>query len=190
MSPIVIILIVLAVIVLWFMSSYNGLVRLRQMVQEAFSGMDVYMKKRYDLVPNLVESVKAYAKHEEETFAAVTNARSAAMGASGSDDAEVRAKAEGALSGALGRLIAIAEAYPELKANEQFINLQNQLQTLENDIAQSRSYYNGAARQLNTKCETFPTVIIANMFGFKQAKYFELENAAEERQAVKVDFSK
>lgn len=174
---------IILVIVIWFISAYNGLIKLRNMVREAFSTMDVYLKKRYDLIPNLVETVKGYAKHEESTLEKVIAARNMAVNAS---TAEERIAGENALSGTLKTLFAVAEAYPDLKANTGFIDLQGQLQKLEDEIASSRKYYNAIVRDYNTKTETFPRVIVAGMFGFKREPLFEI--AGEERQNVKVSF--
>ena len=148
-----IILAVVVIIVLWFIASYNGFIRLRNMVREAFSTMDVYMKKRYDLIPNLVETVKGYASHESSTFEKVISARNAAASAK---SIEARVEGENALSGTLKSLFALAEAYPDLKANTNFLDLQKQLQLVETDIASSRKYYNAVVRDFNTKTEVFP----------------------------------
>lgn len=180
-------LIILAiVIVLGFIlvSIYNGLIRLRNMVEEAFSTMDVYLKKRYDLIPNLVETVKGYASHESETLEAVIAARNKAVSA-GTDEA--RLQAEGDLSQVMGRLFALTESYPDLKANVNFMDLQQQLKAIETEIAQSRKYYNGTVRTYNTKREVFPNNIFAGMFGFTKKPLFEVTNEVE-RENVKVSF--
>jgi LemA protein len=166
---------------------YNTLVRQRQMVEEGWSGIDVQLKRRFDLIPNLMETVKGYMAHERETLEAVTNARAAVQGAQGTGPEE-RAKAEGALSAALGRLIAVAEAYPDLKANTTFLEFQQALQTVEDEIQMSRRYYNGAVRNLNVTVESFPSNIVANLFRFIKAQYFELDDAGE-RQAPQVKFT-
>ncbi len=176
-------IIVLAVIALWVIGAFNKFVKLRNIVEEAFSTMDVYMKKRFDLIPNLVETVKGYASHEKGTFESVTKARTAIQEASTVED---RMEAENMLTGTLRTLFAVAEAYPELKANENFMDLQGQLQTVEVDIANSRKYYNATVKEYNTKTEMFPSNIIANIFGFKRKPMFEVEEA--ERQNVKVEF--
>jgi len=173
----------IVIILLWAVSSYNGLVKLRNMVREAFSTMDVYMKKRYDLIPNLVETVKGYAAHEAGTLEKVIKARNSAATAT---TIEGRIEGENALTGTLKSLFALAEAYPDLKANTNFMDLQGQLQTVEVDIANSRKYYNAVVRDYNTKIETFPSVIVASMFGFKQETMFEINSA--ERENVKVQF--
>jgi LemA protein len=157
---------------------YNDLVSKRQLVQEGWSGIDVQLKRRTDLIPNLMETVKGYMGHERETLEAVTQARAAAT-AGANAGPEERAKLEGALSGALGKLLAIAEAYPDLKANTTFLEFQGALQTVEDEVQLSRRYYNGATRNLNTSVESFPQNVLANMFKFEKAEYFELENEAD-----------
>jgi LemA protein len=157
---------------------YNSLVSNRQMVREGWSGIDVQLKRRTDLIPNLMETVKGYMAHERETLDAVINARAKATSAAASGP-EARAKAEGELSSALGRLLAIAEAYPDLKANTTFLEFQAALQSVEDEIQMARRYYNGAVRNLNIQVESFPSNIVANTFKFEQAEYFELENEAE-----------
>jgi LemA protein len=169
---------ILVAIGLCVMAMYNGLVRLRQMVKEAWSGIDVQLKRRADLIPNLVETVKGYATHEKDTFREVTEMRTRAQSVPAGDIAG-RAAAEGMLGAALGKLMAVAEAYPDLKANENFRDLQGSLETIESEIQMSRRYYNGSARELNTKVESFPSNFVANTFNFKQVSYFELENAAD-----------
>lgn len=165
---------------------YNGLVKNRQMVEEGWSGIDVQLKRRTDLIPNLLETVKGYMTHERETLEAVTNARAAATSVANGTP-EQRAAAEGQLSSALGRLIATAEAYPDLKANTTFLEFQEALQTVEDEIQMSRRYYNGAVRNLNIQVESFPSNFIANAFKFIKAQYFELENEAD-RQVPNVKF--
>jgi len=157
---------------------YNGLVKNRQMVEEGWSGIDVQLKRRTDMIPNLMETVKGYMTHERETLEAVTNARAAATSAANGTP-EQRAAAEGQLSGALGRLIATAEAYPDLKANTTFLEFQEALQSVEDEIQLSRRYYNGAVRNLNVMVESVPSNFIAGPFRFQKAQYFELDNAAE-----------
>ncbi|MGV8914574.1 MAG: LemA family protein [Kaistella sp.] len=173
------ILIILAVIVIFFfygISIYNRLVKLRTMVQEAWSSIDVMLKKRHDLIPNLIETVKGYATHERETFDSVTRARAAAMSA---NSIEEKQAAEKNLSQAMMNLNAVAEQYPDLKANTNFLQLQGELSALEGDIEKSRRYYNGTVRENNILVETFPSNIIAGMFKFEKATFFELENVAE-----------
>ena len=165
---------------------YNGLVKARQMVREAWSGIDVQLKRRADLIPNLIETVKGYAKHEKETLREVTEMRTKIQSIP-SNDVAGRAVAEGMLSQALGKLFAVAEDYPELRANENFRDLQNSLEEVEDEIQMSRRYYNGAARDLNVKVESFPSNLVANTFKFDQVEYFEIENASD-RAVPKVDF--
>lgn len=178
------ILVIAVIIVIWAIAAYNGLVRLRNLVQEAWRQIDVELQRRHDLIPNLVETVKGYAKHERETLEAVTQARTIAA-APGSSPAE-QAQQENVLTQALGRLFAVAEAYPDLKANQNFMQLQQELTNTEDRIAAGRRFYNANVRTLNTRIETFPTMLIANMFGFHREEYFETEDAA--RQAPNVQF--
>ncbi len=182
-----VLLAIVVVVIGYAIVLYNTLVRQRQMVEEGWSGIDVQLKRRFDLIPNLMETVKGYMGHERETLEAVTNARAAVQGAQGAGP-EQRAQAEGVLSAALGRLIAVAEAYPDLKANTNFLEFQQALQTVEDEIQMSRRYYNGAVRNLNVTVESFPSNIVANLFRFIKAQYFELDDAGE-RQAPQVKFS-
>ena len=174
---------VVLIIVIWFISAYNRFVSLRNRIEEAFSTMDVYLKKRYDLVPNLVETVKGYAKHESSTFENIVKARNMAMGA---QSLEERAEGENMLSGTLKSLFALAENYPDLKANQNFLNLQGQLSSIENDIMNARKYYNAIVREFNIAREAFPSVIVANMMHLEKKPLFEIDDA--ERQNVKVQF--
>jgi len=176
--------IVLAVIVLWLIVAYNGLVRTRNQAKEAFSDIDVQLKRRYDLIPNLVESVKGYMTHEAGVFEKVTAARSQAMQATGA----AKAAAENQLSGALKSLFAVAENYPQLKANENFLSLQSELTDTEDKIQAARRFYNGMARDLNTKIQAFPSNIIAGAFGFKPMDFFGNDLSDAEKQPVKVKF--
>ena len=176
----------LALIVLYVIVTYNGLVRLRQMVREAWSGIDVQLKRRTDLIPNLIETVKGYAAHEKDTLRDVTEMRTKAQAVS-AENVAGRAAAEGLLGQALGRLMAVAEAYPDLKANEGFRDLQASLATIEGEIQMARRYYNGATREVNVKVESFPSNMIAGRFGFTQGAYFELEDP-NERAVPKVAF--
>ena len=181
--------IILAIVVIaagYAISIYNGLVKNWQMVEEGWSGIDVQLKRRTDLIPNLLKTVKGYMGHERETLEAVTNARAAATSAA-SGSPEERAKAEGQLSSALGRLIATAEAYPDLKANTTFLEFQTALQGVEEEIQMARRYYNGATRNLNVLVASFPSNLVANGFGFRKAQYFELESA-EDRAVPTVKF--
>ena len=173
-----IILIVVVVVIGYAVLAYNGLVRQRQLTQEGWSGIDVQLKRRADLIPNLLESVKGYMAHERETLEAVTQARTAAV-AGQNGTPEQRAQLEGALSQALGKLFAVAEAYPDLKASQNFLQFQGELSNTENEIQLSRRYYNGTARDLNTAVESFPSNILANIFHFEKVQYFEIENAAD-----------
>ncbi|MHA7774157.1 LemA family protein [Roseibium sp. M-1] len=165
---------------------YNGLVKKRQMTEEGWSGIDVQLKRRANLIPNLVETVKGYASHEREALEAVTRMR-AQVSSVPRDDVSGRAKAEGELSQALGRLFAVAEAYPDLKANQNFSDLHQSLDEVENAIQMARRYYNGAVRNLNVAVESFPSNLIATQFKFEKAEYFEIEDEAE-RAVPKVQF--
>jgi LemA protein len=177
MTSLIILAIIIAVIG-YGVYLYNDLVSKRQLVQEGWSGIDVQLKRRTDLIPNLLETVKGYMGHERETLEAVVQARAAAT-AGASAGPEERAKLEGTLSGALGKLLAIAEAYPDLKANTTFLEFQGALQKVEDEVQLSRRYYNGATRNLNTSVESFPQNVLASMFKFDKAEYFELENEAD-----------
>ncbi|QIK69344.1 LemA family protein [Erysipelothrix sp. HDW6C] len=183
-TALIVILAIVAVVLLFGISQYNGFVRLKNLVEEAFSTMDVYLKKRYDLIPNIVETVKGYASHEKDTLQGVIEARNKAANAT---TPEARIEAEGDLNKVMGRLFALTESYPDLKANTNFMDLQGQLQTIETEIAQSRKYYNGTVRQYNTKRESFPSNIIAGMFNFAAKPLFEITDDAE-RANVKVQF--
>ncbi len=182
-----VLLIILGVLVLlgiYFISVYNKLVSLRNLVQEGWSSIDVMLKKRHDLIPNLVETVKGYATHEKETLDQVIQARTAAQQATGVASKEV---AEKNLDKAMLNLMAVAEQYPDLKASANFQQLQAELSSVEGDIEKSRRYYNGTVRTNNTAVQSFPSTIVAGMFGFKDAAFFELENVAE-RQVPSVKF--
>ncbi|MDD7308765.1 MAG: LemA family protein [Eubacteriales bacterium] len=180
----IVVIVIVAILVIWFIAMYNGFVKIKNRVDEAFATIDVYLKKRYDLIPNLVETVKGYAAHESGTLEKVVQARNMAQSA-GSDQEKIAA--DNMLSGTLKSLFAVAEGYPDLKANTNFIDLQNQLKTIEEDIANARKYYNAVVREFNTKREVFPSNIIAGMFGFKARPLYEVETA-EERQNVRVQF--
>ena len=180
-----ILLAVLAALVVWGIALYNRLVALRNSGEGAWSDIDVQLKRRWELVPNLVETVKGYARHEQSTFEKVTAARSQAMQAHTPGE---HAAAEGNLQGALKSLFAVAEAYPELRANENFLGLQRELSGLEDAIQNARRYYNAIVRDLNTAIESFPGNLLAGPFGFAKREYFELDSAAE-RTAPKVSFS-
>jgi LemA protein len=182
-----IVVVVILAIAGYFVLAYNNLVSNRQLSQEGWSGIDVQLKRRADLIPNLLETVKGYMSHERETLEAVTNARAAAQaGASGTP--EQRAQLEGQLSGALGRLFAVAEAYPDLKANTTFLEFQAALQKVEDELQLARRYYNGTARNLNVAVQSFPSSIVASLFHFTTAQYFEIENAAD-RAVPQVKFN-
>ena len=180
----IIIAVVVVILAFWLISAYNNLVKMKNKIEEAFATMDVYLKKRWDLVPNLVNTVKGYAEHEKSTFDAITKLRSKSYD---SMSANEKVETNQALGGMLGTLIATAEAYPELKANQNFLELQKNLNELENDIADSRKYYNGCVRQMNTAVESFPSNIIAGMFHFEKYRMYEVDDASE-RQNVVVDF--
>lgn len=169
---------IIVLVALYVIIIYNGLVKSRQMAEEAWSGIDVQLKRRADLIPNLIETVKGYAAHEKGTFEEVVKLRNQAQAVPAGDVAG-RAQAEGLLGQALGKIIALAEAYPDLKANQNFSELQGSLETIESEIQMSRRYYNGAARDLNVKVESFPNNLIAGQFGFSKREYFEIENAAD-----------
>ncbi|MFC5759520.1 LemA family protein [Rhizobium sp. GCM10022189] len=169
---------VIVLIALYVIFIYNGLVRSRQMAEEAWSGIDVQLKRRADLIPNLIETVKGYAAHEKTTLEEVVELRNRAQAVPAGDVAG-RAQAEGLLGQALGRLMALAEAYPDLKANQNFSELQASLETMESEIQMARRYYNGAARDLNVKVESFPSNLVAGQFGFAKREYFEITNEAD-----------
>ena len=176
-------LVILGVLVLYVIFAYNGLVARRNQAREAWATIDTQLKRRYDLIPNLLESVKGAAKHEKETLNAVVTARAAAMKASGAADKGV---AENALTGALKSIFALAESYPNLKANENFLELQRELADTETKIQATRQFYNNVVMGLNTAIEQFPTNLIANMFGIQKEKLFEIDET--ERKAPQVKF--
>jgi LemA protein len=181
---VLIVLIVIAVLLaLYVIVTYNGLVRLRNRIQNAWAQIDVQLRRRYDLIPNLVETVKGYAAHEKGTFEAVTAARANAINAQGPAD---QARAENMISGALKSLFAVSEAYPDLKANQNFLSLQEELSGTEGRISYARQYYNDAVLRMNTKIQSFPSNILANMFGFKEHEYFEADEGS--RGPVSVQF--
>jgi LemA protein len=181
----VVVIALVVIVALWAIATYNGLVRLRNLVQEAWRQVDVELHRRYDLIPNLLETVKGYAAHERAVFDEVTRARAAAANP-GAGPAE-QARQENVLSQALGRLFAVAEAYPQLRASENFTALQTELTNTEDRIASGRRYYNANVRTMNTRVETFPPNIIAGMFKFRRAEYFEANEPAV-RQAPRVSF--
>ncbi|MDR3571605.1 MAG: LemA family protein [Candidatus Pacebacteria bacterium] len=187
MTLLYVLLAILVILVIWAVASYNGFVTLTQRVKEAWSDIDVQLKRRYDLIPNLVETVKGYAAHESGTLEKVTEMRTRAMNATAPAD---KAQAEDMLSGALKSLFAVAESYPNLKANENFLELQRQLEDTENKLQAARRFYNSVVQDLNTRLQRFPGNLIGNMFGFKPADYFQLgaEEQAAAQQPVKVQF--
>ena len=182
MTAFLIVIGVIFVIAILVLGVYNGLITSRNRVKESWSGIDVQLKRRSNLIPNLVESVKGYAKHERTVFENVTKARSALLGA---DTAKAAAEADNMLTGALKSLFAVAENYPQLKANENFKELQKELSDTETKIAASRQFYNSNVLDYNTKLQVFPNVIIANTFSFKPEEFFEAEEAAKEPVKVK-----
>ncbi len=176
--------ILVVVLIVWAILSYNRLISLRNRVKEAWADIEVQLKRRYDLIPNLVETVKGYAAHEREIFEKVTEARTRAIGAK---TIKERGEAENALSGTLKTLFAVSENYPQLRASENFLELQRELTDTEDKIQAARRFYNGNVRDFNTSLQSFPKNIIANTFGFKEAEFFEIEEAAQ-KEPVKVNF--
>ena len=187
MSVLTIVLIVLGVVVDVTLMPYNGLVKHRTNSEEAWSDIDVQLKRRHDLIPNLVATVKGYAAHEAGTLEKVIQARNAAVSAGKEGSREDQAKAENALSGMLRQVFALSENYPDLKANTNFLELQRELRDTEDKIMSARRFYNGNVRELNMRIDTFPTNIIANMFHFAKRTFFELDDVAE-KENVKVEF--
>ncbi len=194
MSTGLILIIVAVVIGLWAVWMYNNFVKLTQRAMEAWADIDVQLKRRYDLIPNLIETVKGYAAHESGVFAAVTEARAKAtqvhVDPSNITPEQITAMAgaESALTASLGKLLAVAEAYPDLKANQNFAQLQTELADTENKIQAARRFYNGNVRDLAIALQTFPSNIVGNIFAFKEREYFELEENSAEREVVKVQF--
>ncbi|MES3005990.1 MAG: LemA family protein [Patescibacteria group bacterium] len=188
MTPTIIIVIILAIIILWIVGSYNRLVRLVNQAKEAWADIEVQLKRRYDLIPNLVATVKGYATHESTAFEKVTAARAAAIGASSGGSIDAQAKAEGELSGTLKSLFAIAEAYPDLKANTNFLELQRELSDTENKIQASRRFYNGTVRDLNISIESFPSNVIAKSFNFVPMSLFDIADNDAAQNPVEVKF--
>ena len=181
MVVLIIVLLCIALILLWGVSAYNSLVKLKNKGDEAEAGIDAHLKERADLIPNLVETVKGYAGHESSTLEAVISARNKASSLSGSS----RMKAEGELSGALGRLFAVAESYPDLKADQNFLSLQNQLVRVEETLANARKYYNAVVREYNDKIMVFPSSLIAGLFHFSKRDYIEIEESDRARAEVR-----
>ncbi|RJQ13425.1 LemA family protein [Candidatus Parcubacteria bacterium] len=184
-TPIGILIIVIAVILIWFIGTYNSLIRRRNRVEESWSDIEVQLKRRYDLIPNLLETVKGYAKHEKQVFENVTSARAAAMGAKTIGE---HSKTENMLSSALKTLFAVSENYPQLRASENFKSLQDELTDTENKIQAARRFFNSTVLSLNTSIQTFPTNIIAGMFGFKTEEFFDIDEKGPEGQPVNVKF--
>jgi len=194
MEPITILLVLILAVLGWAFLTYNGFISLRNRLEEAFADIDVQLKRRFDLIPNLVETVKGYAKHEKETLEGVIEARSKATQIN-IDGATINADTMGALAGAsaglggaLSKLMAVAEQYPDLKANENFLELQRELTDTENKIQAARRFYNGSVRDFNTKVESVPSNVIANMFSFMKREYFDLPEDSEQREPVEVSF--
>ena len=188
MSIVTIIIIIVAVIFVWGIGVFNQFVKLRVRAKEAWADIDVQLKRRYDLIPNLINTVKGYATHEAGVFEAVTKARTAAMTSEQSGSIEDTARKENMLSGTLKSLFAVSENYPELKANQNFLELQQELSDTENKIQSARRFYNGNVRDLNIKTQVFPGSIIAGMFNLKKMEFFELEENEEAREPVQVNF--
>jgi LemA protein len=184
MIPLIVIAVIIVMLIVFIIGIFNSLVRLRNQVNNAWSQIDVQLKRRHDLIPNLVETAKGYMQHERGTFEAITNARSKAMGANNVNDAS---KAEGALTEALSKFMLVVENYPDLKANQNFLSLQETLTSTENKIAFARQGYNDQVLFFNNKTEMFPSNVIAGMFNFTKRDFFEIENEAE-RQVPKVSF--
>lgn len=175
---------IVVIIVIWYIVAYNNFIKMKNNIEEAFATIDVYLKKRFDLIPNLVETVKGYAKHESGTLEQVTAARTSVANSSTTEE---RLQNENILSGTLRSLFAVAEAYPDLKANTNFLDLQAQLKQVETDLANARKFYNANVKMFNTKLQTFPTNLIAKKFNFTKQPMFEVSNEAE-RENVKVQF--
>lgn len=184
MTTILILAGIVLILVFYIISIYNRLIKLRTIVSEAWSGIDVQLKKRYDLIPNLLETVKGYASHERETFESVTKARNAAQSAQGVQNQQA---AENNLNRSLMNLFAVAEQYPDLKSNTNFLQMQQDLASIEQDIERSRRYYNGSVRDQNILIDSFPSNLVANNFGFQKSAFFELDNETE-RAVPKVNF--
>ena len=179
----IVVLVILALIVVWFIGTYNGLVSKRNKVKDQWAQIDTVLKRRFDLIPNLVETVKGYAAHEKSTLEEVIAARNSYVSANVPED---QLKADGELTKAVSKLFALSESYPELKANENFNSLQKELTETEDKIQYARQFYNDVVLSYNNACQVFPSVLVANMFGFKQEKFFEA--SSEERQNVSVKF--
>ncbi len=185
MNPLLIIGGIVVLAIFFFIGVYNGLIRRRNQAEEAWSDIEVQLKRRYDLIPNIVETVKGYAGHERETLDSVTRARTTAMGAQSAGD---KAAAENALAGTLKTLFAVSENYPQLKANENFLELQRELSDTENKIQSARRFFNGVVRDYNIAIQSFPSSIVAGMFGFTRKELFDLGDNDAAQQPVKVQF--
>lgn len=181
----IIIVVVLALIILWFVVIFNRFIRLKNLVKEAWSGIDVQLKRRYDLIPNLIETVKGYAQHERKLFEDIASLRSKCMSI---ENVKEKGIVENSLTQMVRSLFAIAEAYPDLKASQNFLDMQKNLADIESEIQLARRYYNGTARDFNILTESFPSIIISNLFGFKQFDFFEVESAIV-REVPKVSFT-
>ena len=179
MTAIIVILVIIVLAVLFFVFAYNGVVRLRNRVESAWSQISVQLQRRHDLIPNLIETVKGYAAHERQTLEAVVAARTGAVAAQQSGP-EAQAQAENVLTGALRQLFALSESYPDLKANQNFLNLQEELTATEDRVAYARQFYNDSVQKFNTRIQTFPTVVIAGMFNFSKREFFEAEQGSTE----------
>jgi len=194
MTILYIIIAIVAIALFWLIGTYNGFIKLRTRAEEAWADIDVQLKRRYDLIPNLIETVKGYAAHEQGTLDAVTQARAAAtqmhvdVGDMTPEAMAAMAGAEASLTQSLGKLLAISENYPDLKANTNFLELQRELSDTENKIQAARRFYNANVRDLNIKTEMFPSNVVAGMFSFVKKDFFDLEDAPEERENVKVEF--
>ncbi len=184
----IILIVILAILALWLVAIFNSFVRLKTRANEAWSDIDVQLKRRYDLIPNLIETVKGYAAHEKNVLESVTNARANALSAENSGDPKKVNEAENMLSGTLKSLFAVSENYPDLKANTNFLELQRELADTENKIQASRRFYNSVVTSLNIKVDSFPAGIIGKMFGFSKREFFGLDGSPEEREVVKVKF--
>jgi LemA protein len=179
LAAVIIILVIVVVAVMFFVFAYNGVVRLRNRVESAWSQISVQLQRRHDLIPNLIETVKGYAAHERQTLEAVVAARTGAVAAQQSGP-EAQAQAENVLTGALRQLFALSESYPDLKANQNFLSLQEELTATEDRVAYARQFYNDSVQKFNTRIQTFPTVIIAGMFNFTKREFFEAEQGSTE----------
>ena len=186
MNPFYIILTIIGLIGIWTIFAYNSLIKFRTLVNEAWSGISVQLKRRFDLIPNLVETVKGYVTHEKDTLARVIELRNNAISVS-PFDIDAQSQANSTLAQGIKGIFALAENYPDLKANQNFIELQQTMGVIEDDLQYSRRYYNATVRDYNTKCETFPSVLIANLFNFVKKPFFELESA-EEAKNIKISF--